>query len=260
MIKLSTLIIVILVSTSLHAALTACPNGEAPITGFAQNFVTDARIDNAVIKVLETGEVYKTNSNGRFSFCQPIGSQITLTLNKSGFHEVQTATYRVSALGFQGPYNEITFQVPGTLTYQLMKFTISTLRKVTLDPKKCTLVTTIAGYHKTLADDPQGEPDATLTLENKNNMAMMLVGNKPYYFGIFNSGPLKGKTNIFTPNLTKTSLDGGVLVYNLNPQSEDGLYTLSAVKGGKEFTRTKIWCRAGALINVSPPSGPTVIQ
>ncbi len=209
---------------------------------------------------METGKVYKTNSNGQFSFCQPIGSQITLTLSKKGFHEVQTATYRVLDIGFQGPHNEITFQVPGTLTYQLMKFIISTLRQVTLDPKKCTLVTTIASYNKTLADNLQGESDATLTLENKNNMAMALLTNKPYYFGIINFSFLKGKTNIFTPNLTKTSLDGGVLVYNLNPQSEDDLYTLSAVKAGKKFTSANIWCRAGALINVSPPHGPTVFQ
>lgn len=258
--KLNIFFLTILLFASISALAINCPNGQALVTGFAKNFVTSTRISNAAIKVLETGNLYKTDSNGRFSFCQPISQKITLTINKKGFHEVQSATYVVPSMGFQGLYNEITFQVPDIVTYHIMKFTISGLRRVKLDPKKCTVVTTVTSYHKTLVDDPQGEPNAKITIQNINNPCAVLVNLKPYYFGIFNSGLLKDKTNIFTPNLTETSLDGGVLVYNLNPQTEKRLYTFSAIKVGKKFTSANVWCRAGALINVSPPGSPSVIQ
>ena len=252
------LLLLMLVSGTVHAFSMSCPRGQAAITGFAQSFVTDARIKHAHITALETGKVYTTDANGRFFFCQPIGSHITLLLEKKGFHPLQTATYRVLASGFKGPYRQITFQVPTNVVYHMIKLVISKSRKVSLDPGKCTLVTTIAAYHKTLADDLQGEPGAVLTVEDNNNRQIPVVTHRPYYFGFFKYGPFKGKTNIFTSGLTKTTRDGGVLVYNLEVQSKDHLYTLSAVKPGKTFTRINIWCRAGALINVSPPWSPTV--
>ncbi len=258
--KLNILGLAILIFTHAQALPINCPSGQVPITGFAQNFVTDARIGNATIKVLETGKFYKTDADGSFSFCEKIGQVMTLTLNKRGFHEVQSATYIVPTQGFQGPYNEITFQVPGGLTYQFMKFVISSLRKIKLDPNKCTVVTTITAYHKTLSDDPQGVPDAKISIHNINYSNITVDNLKPYYFGIIKFGPLKGKSNIFTSYLTKTSLDGGVLIYNLPAQTEKNLYVLSAIKANKEFTNIKVWCRAGALINVSPPDGPTVLQ
>ena len=88
-------ILAISVLRCVNAGVLNCPAGFAPVTGFAQNFVTDARLNNAIITVLETGNIYKTDSKGRFGFCQKIGRQITLTLKKNGYHLVQSATYHV---------------------------------------------------------------------------------------------------------------------------------------------------------------------
>ena len=60
----------------------------------------------------------------------------------------------------------------------------------------------MAAKGKTTHNDPQGEPNATVTLEPPQ-------GN-PFYFGY-----LDGITDPFAKGLTSTSLDGGVIFFNV---------------------------------------------
>ena len=120
-----------------------------------------------------------------------------------------------------------------------------------MDPEKCHVTTTITAYHKTLDDIPQGEPAAKVTLYPATD-------ETPFYFDIFKSGPLKGKTNPFVRGLTETSEDGGVAFFNLPPSEKP--YVLSAEKEGVVFTKAAFICNKGAFINISPPDGPMVMN
>ena len=100
-------------------------------------------------------------------------------------------------------------------------------------------------------DDPQGEVGATVTINGRRV-------DKPFYFDIFKSGPLKDKTNPFVKGLTSTSEDGGLLIFNLPPQGKP--YIISAEKPGVMFTQAQFVCRKGMFINLSPPLGPMALK
>lgn len=233
-----------------------CPSPQVLISGYAQSFILDTAISDANITVLETNQQALTDSNGRFSFCVFPHTWMTLTLTKKSlwpwdnYLTTQTASYWVPETGFVGPYHEITFQVPRMTTYDLLKDIIKEERDATVNPNACTLVTTIAGYHKTLKDDPQGVAGAKLVLDYNGHDITSAFN--PFYFGI-----VAGKTNPFTPGRDVTSKDGGVLIYNLIPSNN--YYDISASKKGVKFSSAYVWCRPGSFINVSPPQGPTVI-
>lgn len=223
-------------------------DGTAPVSGFARSFILGSDIADATITILETGEKIKTDANGHFGpINYPIGKPITLQLEKSGYKTTQTGTVIVPQEGLTGPYDNITFQIPTTETYYLLAWIIG----ANADDNNCHVVTTITDYHKTMDDLPQGIADATVTISP-------YIDETPFYFDIFTSGPLKGKTNPFTKGLTKTSEDGGVAFFNLPPL--DKPYTLSAQKNGMTFTEAQFMCRKGAFINISPPRGPMAQQ
>ena len=54
----------------------------------------------------------------------------------------------------------------------------------------------------------------------------------------------------------ETSDDGGVLFIQVPP----GDYTWTAHKAGVEFTQVRMKCRAGYLINASPPWGLQALE
>ena len=217
---------------------------KAPISGFAQEFIFDTPLSDATITILETGQQIKTDKAGHFGpFDYPIGKPITLIFEKWNYKTTQSATIIVPPEGLTGPYDNITFQVPSIETYYLLASIVG----AKIDEESCHLTTTITAYHKTMEDVPQGEPNANIIL-------FPYVNEIPFYFDIFKSGPLKGKTNPFTRDLTQTSEDGGVALFNL-PASELP-YTISAAKAGIIFTQATFICRKGMFINISPPRGP----
>lgn len=233
--------------TSLWVTTGFSEQKNVKVSGFARSFITQTPIKNASITVLETGAQFKTNSLGTFSpIDYPIGKTITLRFKKFGYKTTQSASIRVPAKGLHGRYDNISFQVPSILTYYLF----SIIMGAKIDDQCCHVTTTVTAYHKTLDDEPQGEPGAIITLNPSAN-------ETPFYFDIFKSGPLKNKTNPFTQGLRTTSLDGGVAFINLPPRAEP--YTLSAQKIGVSFTSVSFVCRKGEFINISPPQGPTVI-
>ncbi len=216
----------------------------APVAGFARSFLTGSQLANGTITVLETGKKYQTDNNGHFGpFLYPVGKPITLEFEKWGYKTTQSSTVVVPREGLAGPYDNLTFQVPSVETYYLLAKVIG----AQIDDESCHVTTTITAYHKTLDDLPQGEEQAIVTLTP-------YVKTNPFYFGIYESGPLKGKTNPFERGLTRTSEDGGAAYFNVPPREEP--YVLSAYKKGVKFTDATFVCRKGSFINISPPRGP----
>ena len=218
--------------------------GTAAVSGFARNFITNGAITHATITILETNQQLTTDDQGQFGpISYPIGKPITLVLEKFGYKTTQTGTVIVPPEGLTGPYDKLTFQVPSIETYYFLASIIG----AKMDSNNCHVTTTITAYHKTMNDIPQGEAEASVTLAP-------YINETPFYFDIFKSGILKGKTNPFTKGLTSTSEDGGVAFFNIPPS--DKPYVISAVKAGVTFTEAQFLCRKGAFINISPPRGP----
>jgi len=229
---------------SATVSATAGPGVE--IRGFAREFVTSHPIPDATVVVLETGQRFRTDKDGKYAFTYPAGARLTLQLLKDGFEPTQTDTVTVPAGGLAGAHDNITFQALVAPEYQLFQSILGTRA----EPGKCQVATTIAARGMTMDDDPQGEPGARLVLSPAPT-------TPAFYFSVFKDrGPLANKTNPFVRGLDASSGDGGAIVFNLAPRDE--LYTLSAEKAGLRFSEAKIWCRPDSFINVSPPRGPTV--
>lgn len=248
-INIKKIILLLAISGGISANLpcSAASQATAPIAGFAQSFLLNMKLANGTVTVLETGQKFITDSNGRFGpFQYLVGKPITLQFEKWGYRTTQSATVIVPPEGLANTYDNISFQVPSMMTYYLLAKIIG----ATIDENSCHVTSTITAFHKTLDDVPQGITGATVTL----SPAMHEV---PFYFDIYKGGLLKGKTNPFTRGLTATSEDGGVAFFNLPPRDEP--YVISAQKDGMKFTESKFICRKGVFINISPPKGPMAL-
>src|SRR3989338_7096460 len=233
-------------------AIPPCPTNMILITGYAQSFMADTPIVGATIKILQTGQTTTTDIFGNYGFCVPPESTVTLQLSKrdsifssDDFKTTQSGTFIVPATGYPIPLFGITFQVPTNTLYALLSLIIQEERGIQIDPTRCNVVTTVTQWGKTLWNDPQGAPGAKIELNPMANV-------DPFYFGMTPTGG----TDPFTPNLTQTSLDGGVLIYNLPPNH----YTLNAADPGILMTEATFDCTPGAFINISPPQGPHPIS
>lgn len=216
----------------------------APVAGFARSFLMGAKLSGGTVTILETGKKIQTDSNGHFGpILYPVGKPLTLEFEKWGYKTTQTSTVIVPPEGLAGPYDNLTFQVPSIESYYLLSKIIG----AKIDDDSCHVTTTITAYHKTLDDVPQGESSAIVTLTPS-------VNETPIYFGIYESGPLKGKTNPFERGLTRTTEDGGAAYFNLPPRDEP--YVISAYKKDVKFSEASFMCRKGSFINISPPRGP----
>jgi hypothetical protein len=240
------LILVTLVNTFILLPASAATR-TAPVSGFARSFILDRPIPHAVITILETGKKIMTDERGSFGpFQYPVGQPITLQLEKFEYKTTQTATVIVPPEGLTSPLNNMTFQVPSIESYYLLATVVGAKE----DENFCHLAATITAFHKTMEDCPQGEIGATVSISPS-------VNETPFYFDVFRSGPLKDKTNPFTKNLTQTSEDGGVLIFNVPPS--DKPYTITARKNGIVFSQATFTCQKGVFINVSPPLGPMAL-
>lgn len=225
----------------------ASQHDTAPVSGYAESFITDRRLEGAQITILETGQTLSTRQDGRFGPIDwPIGKPITLLFEMAGYHTTQSATVTVPEEGLNDKYHEITFQVPSNAMFDALHHIIGG----EADPNMCHVAATVTAFHKTMDDCPQGEADAKLQL-------IPDMGLDPFYFGVFESGPLKDKTNPFKRGLTFTSPDGGVLLFNLPPS--DVPYRITANKEGRLFSVSEFTCIKDRFINLSPPQGPSVI-
>tara|TARA_R110000868_G_scaffold244441_8_gene500764 strand:+ start:2066 stop:2830 length:765 start_codon:yes stop_codon:yes gene_type:complete len=246
--KQLSLITAIICLPTLCGLSTAAATRTAPVTGFARSFLIGLDLANAKVTVLETGHKFRTDKRGHFGpFQYPVGQPVTLLFEKWGYKTTQSSTIMVPRGGLAGNYDNITFQAPSLETF----YFLSNIVGATIDDNSCHVTSTITAYHKTLHDVPQGEENAVVTLTPA-------VNEVPFYFGIYESGPLKGKTNPFTRGLTKTSEDGGVAFFNLPPREQP--YVMSATKNGVKFSEALFICKKGSFINISPPRGPMVLK
>lgn len=192
-------------------------------------------IQGATVAVAEAPE-YSTTvaADGTFSLQVPSGAPVSFSLTQPEFHPNQSAAIDIgpdgiAMLGFQAPTSE-TFTVLGNVS------------NVTPDPERCQISTTISRLGtEPFGGDALGVEGAVATLSPSID-----ASSGPIYFAYLGGG-------VIIPNrdLTEASIDGGVIFANV-PVGE---YTLTATKEGHRFSKVKIRCRAGVLVNAAPPNG-----
>lgn len=196
------------------------------------NIGNTKRLAGATVWVLEHPEKRMvTGEDGHFAFDGlPVGSNATLVLEKSGYHPIQTGTHRVTPEGLE----RVTFQVVSDEVFAAFAGVVG----VVPDPNDCQVATTVTRVGRSLYDPgAHGEAGATVTIDPP-----LPAANGPIYFGS-NVVPNRART--------ETSDDGGVVFVQVPP----GVYELRAYKPGVEFLPVTITCRAGLLVNSSPPWG-----
>lgn len=218
---------------ALLLAAAGCGDDGVTISGdaFYFNGGTEARVEGATVTLVEDPDrQVVTDADGHFSFDGfAAGDEATFELALADYHAIQTGTLTVG----DAPIEQVTFQVVHDDIYALM----AEMLGITPDDSRCQIVTTVTRVGKSLYDEgAHGEAGATVTIDPPTGE------DGPIYF---NSSVLPDRT------LTETSDDGGVLFLQVPP----GEYTLTATKAGTEFRPVKMKCRAGYLVNASPPWG-----
>lgn len=193
----------------------------------------DGRIEGATISVLERPEMTMvTGADGHFEFdgFEP-GSEVTLVLEHPDYHLIQTGTQTIG----DADVDRLTFQAVTHAIYG----SLATVVGVMPDEKNaCQMVTTITRIGKSIYDTgAHGEFGVKVALDPP-----VPAEHGPVYFNALVI-PDKG--------LTESSPDGGVLYANV-PLGE---YIWSGTKPSVELTAVKMKCRAGVLVNASPPHG-----
>lgn len=176
-----------------------------------------------------------TAEDGSFTLEVPSGGVASFTLSHPDAPPIQTATLQVPEGGLTG----VTFQVPDHEMYALMEG----FSEVEADDAACQIATTVtcAGcdmWHGAF----HGEPGATVTIEPP----LPEEAGPVYFYRNSENGLIWPD-----PDLTETTEDGGVLFLNVPP----GEYVLTAHKDGVSFEARTMRCRAGWLVNASPPFG-----
>lgn len=168
------------------------------------------RISGATVSILEMPDLETTtNVDGEFTIeGLPVGSQATLVLE----HENHPLTYTKTHTVPETDLDDLTFQIPTNLLFGLIADGLVDGGVVeAIDPNKCQIVSTFTRFGKTIGSPGHhGEPGAVLSIAPANNAEA-----GPIYFG---------DDVIPDPSRTYSSLDGGVLLVNVEP----GDYTLSA--------------------------------
>ena len=208
-------------------ASTATVSGDA----FAFNEGIDARVAGASVTILELPDRQATtDATGHFVFeGVPVGTDVTLVLSHAEFTPIQTATHTVPAQGLE----RLTVQAVRPGIYDAL----AALLAITPDPQRCQMVTTATRIGRSLYD-PGAHGEAGVTV----SIAPEPMADGPIYF---DASVVPDRT------LTMTSEDGGVLVINAPP----GDYVWTGVKDGARLRSIRMRCRAGMLVNASPPWG-----
>jgi hypothetical protein len=191
------------------------------------------RIAGADVSVLELPDRHVTTGvDGRFVFDGlEEGSDVTVVMRHPEYHPIQTGTFRLGPNGI----DRVTFQAVTPLIYDALA---SLLGVVPDEANRCQMVTTVTRVGRSIYDPgAHGEDRVTVTLDPP-----LPAEHGPIYF---NSSVLPDRA------LTETSDDGGVLFIQVPP----GAYVWTARKPGAVFSRVRMTCRPGYLVNASPPRG-----
>ena len=193
----------------------------------------NGRIEGAEVWVLEHPEMsLTTGPDGHFQFDGLAeGEEVTLVMEHPDYHPIQTGTIRLGARGAE----RVTFQAPTWAVYDAFA---AILQVVPDEANRCQMVTTVTRVGKSIYDTgAHGEDGVTVTLDPP-----LPAEHGPIYF---NASVIPDRS------LSETSEDGGVLHIQVPP----GEYVWTAYKAGVVFTRIKMKCRVGLLVNASPPWG-----
>lgn len=205
------------------------------LSGDALDFIggPTGRIEGADVSLLELPARHVTTGpDGHFVFDGlEEGSEVTVVISHPDYHAIQTGTIRLGPGGIE----RVTFQAVSPVIYNAL----AALLAVTPDEaNRCQIVTTVTRVGRSIYDPgAHGEEGVTVTLEPP-----LPPEHGPIYF---NSSVLPDRS------LTQTSDDGGVLFIQVPP----GEYVWTAHKAGAVFSRIKMKCRVGVLVNASPPKG-----
>lgn len=220
------------------------------------------RISGAKVSILEMPALETTtNDDGEFTIVGlPVGAQATLVLEHPDHPLTYTKTHTVPDTDL----DDLTFQIPSNGVFALIEAgLVGGGVIVGIDPGKCQMVSTFTRFGKTIGSPGHhGEPGAILSIAPEN-----ISEAGPIYFG---------DDVLPDPSRTYSSLDGGVLVLNIEP----GDYTWSAScvedptdltaeyppednEGESlrcqtedvEFESILMKCRAGVFLNASPSYG-----
>jgi hypothetical protein len=191
------------------------------------------RIEGADVSLLELPDrQVTTGPDGHFVFDDlEEGSEATVVMSHPDYHAIQTGTFRLGPDGV----DRVTFQAVTHVIYDALAAFLG----VTPDEvNRCQMVTTVTRVGKSIYDPgAHGEDAVTVTLDPP-----LPAEHGPIYF---NSSVLPDRS------LVETSDDGGVLFIQVPP----GEYVWTAHKAGAVFSRIKMKCRPGVLVNASPPRG-----
>jgi hypothetical protein len=230
----------------LFILLPGCGSGDDPVLvnaeGNAFNFGPEGgRVGGADVFVLERPELsVVTGEKGEFEITGLVaGEDATFVMEHPDFAPIQTGTFLPDELGLQ----QVTFQAPDHAMFGLM----AVLANIEPDPQRCQIASTVTRLGGTLyGAGAHGEAGATVTIDPP-----VPSRHGPCYFNL-------AENNIIYPDweLTETTDDGGVLYVNVEP----GDYLLTAHKDGVKFTTARMKCRAGMLVNASPPKALQVVD
>lgn len=212
--------------------------GTASVSGIAAPFndAVEGRIEGATISVLEHPELsVVTGADGTFVFDGlPVGEDVTLVLEHPDYPLLQTGTHVLPAEGI----DDLTFQAPSFAQYN----GLAAILQITPDDTRCQMVTTATRKGGTiLAPGAHGEAGVTVTSE-----PAAPAESGPVYF---NASVLPDRS------LTETSEDGGIVFVNV----PEGEYVWTGHKAGATLAEVRFKCRAGVLVNASPPRGMSVL-
>ncbi|MCB9760134.1 MAG: hypothetical protein H6739_09900 [Alphaproteobacteria bacterium] len=215
----------------------------APVSGRAFVFGPSGNLslEGAAVFVVEAPEYATTaEADGTFALEVPSGRPLSFRVEQEGFTAIQSGTLPVGPEGV----TQLGFQVPITGTTEMMAYASD----IHLDEDRCQIATTISSASSPpYGGSGVGEPGATAILEPFPSED----AEGPIYFDFINDGFV-----LPDPTLTETTIDGGVLFGNV-PQGE---YTLRATHPTVRFTEVTIRCRAGVVVNASPPHGVEFLE
>jgi hypothetical protein len=195
------------------------------------------RIEGAQVSVLERPDLHMTTgADGHFHFEDlEVGSEVTLVLEHPDYHRMQTGTHIVPKEGIE----RLTFQAVGHEIYAAFAAIVGVVPD---EENACQMPSTVTRVGKSIYDSgAHGEAGATVTIEPP-----LGPEHGPIYF---NSSVVPDRS------LSETSDDGGIVYIQVPP----GEYVITAHKPGVEIRRIKMKCRAGWLVNASPPWGLQVL-
>jgi len=211
----------------------ASVSGQAFVFGPAPE---DLSLTGATVYAVEAPEHSTTvGEGGTFALEVPSGAPLTFRVTQDGFAAVDSAAIFIEPDGL----TLLGFQVPADTVVSALALAAG----IEMSDERCQIATTVSSE----ASPPYGaagvgEPGATAAIAPA--LPDDAVG--PVYFDYLSESLI-----LPAPDLSATTIDGGVLWGNVPP----GEYVISAEKEGTSFTAPVIRCRAGTLVNASPPYG-----